>query len=328
MAGTPPEPECTTHSDCKTKYSMEFTTDPRACIDGTCVPLMTDDCPVMLPLNSGPAWDNLLSPDPIILGAFLYVPTPGLVSNTTRNFDLALGEMMTQTTGVYAGDDTRHKIVAVVCKHTYTPSSDILRPARHLMEDLKIRGIVTEAESADQQVVFEQVGQPNDVFFMIPRYTDQDLINLNDNGLVWHMLSGANALSVSYQPLMDMTEAHLRTLGSVPAGTNNMKVAVIFGQDQRFLTEMKDYIQANVTVNGEKLGQNGAATFKSYGVDSFYTNADFDYSNVVQAVIAFAPHVVIALSADEALYDIIPLMENDWDAGTSGQDRPFYILSP
>jgi hypothetical protein len=328
MAGAPPAPECATNGDCYNLHKTEFKTNPYACVTGQCVPLMTDECPIVLPISEVGTWQSLLSKDPIMLGGFGYINRPGLYSTATRNYDLALDEMNTATNGVYAGSSARHKMVMVVCDSHVPAPKTVDIPAQHLINDLKIKGIVSELDASDQLTVFENYGQPNDVFFIMPPYPDHRLINLADDGLVWNMLSGADQLSVSFQPLIEMTETHLRHLGSIPAGTNNMKVALIVGQDQVFLQDMADYITNNVTFNGATAGDNGMATFQSFGITSYYTNPSEDYSDTVQKIVQFAPHVIIGATTDEAVRSIIPLIENDWDAANVGQNRPFYILSP
>lgn len=328
MAGMPEPPECSTNNECFTLHQTEFKTNPYACVSGKCIPLITDECPVVLPASEVGTWDSLLSKDPIMLGGFGYVNHPSLYSIATRNYDLALTEMNTSTLGVYAGTSAHHKMVMVVCDaHVQAPGDETI-PANHLINELGIKGIVSELDSDDQQVIFEEYGQPNDVFFMVPPYSDDELINLDDSGLVWQMLSGPSQLSVTYQPLMEMVETHLRNLKEIPAGTNNMKVALVVGQDQRFLNEMGNYITQKVTFNGAKAGENGEATFQTWGITSYYTNTMVDYSYTVQQIVAFAPHVILGVTADEAATSIIPLIENNWDAANPGIPRPFYILSP
>lgn len=328
MGGAPPPPECSTTADCYELHKTEFKTNPYACVGDQCVPLITDECPIVLPISEVGTWQSLLSKDPIMLGGFGYINRPGLYSTATRNYDLALDEMNTTTNGVWAGSGTRHKMVMVVCDSHVPAPKTVDIPAQHLINDLKIKGIVSELDAGDQLTVFETYGQDNDVFFVMPPYPDHRLLELADDGLVWNMLSGGDELSVTFQPLIEMTEAHLRTLGSIPTGTNNMKVALIVGQDQVFLQDMANYITDNVTFNGAKAGENGMATFQTFGITSYYTDSMADYSTTVQDLVAFAPQVIIGATTDEAVRSIIPLIESDWDTATSGLDRPFYILSP
>jgi hypothetical protein len=305
--------------------------DPRACISGSCVPLKSPDCPIILPIqdvNSGD-YDNLLSPNAIILGGFAYIP-PALYGTATRNYDLGITELTRQVPGVWAGSSSRHPLVMVVCNPVHDVLDDVLVPARHLIEDLKVPAIVSQMEMKYQQAVFEEFGpkDKNDVFFMMPLYSDQTLINLPDDGLVWHMLSGADALSVTFQPLIDMTEDHLRNLGSIPSGTDNMKVTMLTAQDERFLADMGRYVEDHISFNGALAGENSASTFQSLNVVSAYQDPDADQTTVANNVRDFAPHVILGLTTTEMLTTIIPLIEATWDTETGGQDRPFYILSP
>jgi hypothetical protein len=328
MGGEPLPPECATHADCFKKYS-DSSVNPRACVNQQCVPLKTDDCPIVLPLQDSQngTYQGLQSTDAIILGAFTTITGSGTI---TRNYDLGITELSNTEHGVFAGGKTRREIVMVGCNWNFPTAAEVLRPAKHLIEDLNVKGIIGALPIAYQQYVFEQLGTKdnNDVFFMMPTYSDEQLINLQDDGLVWHMLSGADALDVSYQPLLNMTETHLRHLNSI-ASSASMKVALVTSTDEHFLADTGDYITNNVSFNGKLAKDNFTdGNFTTISTTSVYTDDMFDQTATVNSIVAFKPHVVIGATADEMLTKIIPLVESLWDAQTGGQDRPFYLLSP
>ncbi len=323
-AGMPPEDECTQNLDCFELHS-DWMSNPYACVAGKCQPLITEDCPVVLPLSDNGEW-ALMKPnnganDPIILGGFANVPggVPGIGTN---NYDLALSELSERIGGVYAGTQNRHQLVMVVCHGGHTNPADFDAPAAHLINDLGVKGIVASMAAENLQHVWETIGEAEDVFFMMPINSDQELINIPDEGRIWHMLSGANALSVSLQPLLDMTRLHVENLGEkVPA--DDLKVALLTDTGDRFLADVGTYFKDEVYFNGTRAKDNSAAAFLSLAVDAVEDN-----STDIVSVVDFAPHVVVGATTEDMLIRTIPSIEAAWDAATSDQPRPFYLLSP
>jgi hypothetical protein len=151
------------------------------------------------------------------------------------------------------------------------------------------------------------------------------------------MLSGANALSVSYQPLLDMTRTHLEHLGAI-GSSEDLKLALVTATDQTFLADTSDYIVNNVQYNGKSVVLNASDStctlpssdpspcFEPINVVSAYTDASDPQTDAIQALLDYAPHVIVGSTATEMLSKIIPGVEAGWDSATGGQDRPFYLL--
>lgn len=323
-AGMTQGPECVTHNDCFVAYPDDSDVNPRACVQGTCVPLMTDECPIVLPHSDNGVWTALKSTDAIILGAF------GPVSNATlntigRNYDLAVTEFST-TGGVYSGSSKQHQIVMVLCNEAVQNQVDLLKPAKHLMEELQVPGVVSALLLQDQHYVWENVAQPNGTFMIMPLYSDQALIDTADDGLIWNMLSGADALSVSYQPLLDMTIDHLRLNGNL-GSTEAVRVAHVEATDEPFLNDTALYLDANLQFNGQSVSANLNATpqlFDGIPITSAYTAPTDTQSTAIGRILALKPHIVIGTTEDEMLKYIIPGVESGWD--DASQNRPFYLL--
>jgi hypothetical protein len=314
-------PECETHKDCFELYPEDSVLDPMACVRGTCVPLKSEDCPVILPLDQEELeYDALRSTDAIILGGFAVIPT-GLIGNGTRHYDLALTELSRETGGVWAGGTKRREIVMVVCNPNFEVTSDVLNPVNHLVNDLNVKGIVASMPPEQVQYIWEEVVAEKEVFLMLPLWSDQPLAGVSDDGLIWNMLAGAKQLSVSLQPLLDMTETHLRNLGEVSSG-DDLKVGLITVTGERFLDDMSDHFNDNVSFNGVPAKDNGAATYMSVNVSTTGDNA----ADLV-AMRDFAPHVIVGSINRELLDSVIPGIESTWDTATGGQPRPFYLLS-
>jgi hypothetical protein len=326
-------PECATNSDCYALFrDDDWVTNPRVCVQpaGTCVPLMTPDCPFVLPLElaEDDEWKMVRSGNPIIVGGFAPADTTSL-DTIGRNYDLALSELALETDGVYAGSTVRRRVMMVVCNFFYASQDQLDAPARHLMEELKVPGVVSTLLLQDQAYVWENIARDNGVFMIQTLYSDQGLISARDDGLVWHMLSGADSLSVSYQPLLDRTLSHLRAIGSLGAA-EEVKVAHIRATDEPFLQDTANYLEANLQFNGQSVEVNeDAGLFESIPVISDYSDKDdSEQTNAaaVNSILAFAPHVVIGTTVSELFKRIIPAVESSWDALHPSQGRPFYLV--
>jgi hypothetical protein len=328
MGGLPFEPECETHKDCFPLYD-DSDTNPRACVEQACIPLMTADCPFLLPLSENTddpedRWNALKSTDAFILGAYAPFIPPAL-GTFGRNYDLALTELSKTAGGVLAGSTQRRQVVTVVCNALYPTQAGLLPPSRHLMEDLRVPAVLSALKLQDQQYVWENVARDNEVFMMMPTYSGQSLIDEPDDGLIWHMLSGADKLSVSYQPLLDMTVNHLRAGGSL-GETEDLKVAQLKAQDEPFLQDTARYLEANLQLNGQPMGDNiGAGFYRPITITSDQADPDDDQSEAITAILMFAPHVVIGATSDELFERIIPGVEAGWEMQNPTRDRPFYL---
>ena len=323
--GGAPEPRCETHKDCFDAYP-DSNENPRACVEGECVPLMSPDCPNVLPISDNGTWNLLKSTNAIVLGAF--GPLSGTSINTYgRNYDLAVSELSKTTQGVYSSTSTKKRqVVVVLCNGSFATQDKLLVPAKHLMEELKVPGVVSALLLQDQSYVWDNVARDNQVLMMVPVYSDQALIDTPDDGLIWHMLSGANKLSVSYQPLLDKTVQHLKALGALGA-TENLKVSQVKATDEAFLQDTANFLEKNLQFNGQSVGANlNAALYQPIEVTSSYKAPADPQTDAIDKILTFGPHVVIGTTVTEMLQYIIPGVESGWAAQHPTQKRPFYIL--
>jgi len=335
-AGTGGKPvgECDTHNDCFKLYPDDSDENPRACVQGTCVPLKSADCPVVLPLSDNPdpdnpnpdgAWNLLRSTNAVILGAFSPI-TSGQIDTFGRNYDLAVTELSDATGGVKPNTTDRRQVVVVVCNMLYSSQVKLIAPAMHLMDELKVPGVAATLYLQDQTYVWEHVAAERQVVMMMPLYSNQQLVDEPDDGFIWHMLSGANQLSVSYQPLLNMTVGHLRALGDL-GETEDVKVAHVKARDEPFLQDTAAYLEANLQFNGQSVGDNDTASkYLGIQVTSDYKAPADPQTDAIEKILTFAPHVVLGTNVSEVIKFIIPGVEKDWDARNPGRARPFYLL--
>lgn len=326
----PIPPECSTHAECLKKNDDS---EPFACVRGRCVPLTTDECPVVLPRLKGSddIYSLLKSSNAVIMGAFSFIDPAALDGITVRNYDLVLRDFFTEANGVVL-DGQRRNVVLVVCSSNGVDASQLLSAGRHLAYDLDVNAILSALPADDTQRLFEtfRSERGKSVFFLMPNYTDETLINLEDDNLIWHMLSGAESLGAAYTPLLTRTETHLRNAGTLGA-SEDMRVALITATDERFLDDLGRSIRSNIRYNGNKSAtENGEANFTSQGTTSYTTDIShtYDHAPMVSRVLDLAPHVVIGATGEEMADKIIPLVESKWAAEVGTQPKPFYLVSP
>jgi hypothetical protein len=322
--GSAPVAECKTNGDC-----LDKNFDPSMCVNGSCVPLLSDDCPVILPVTEDLWNTNLRTDNPLILGAFANIPT-NLIGPQIRNYDLALTEF-THKVGTLPGSGSKRRgLVAVVCRGTnYGTQAHLDAAAAHLIDDLKVPGIISALLANDLQHVFETKAHDADVMMMSPAESDSTLVSLKDDGLIWQMLPGGGAVAVTYAPLVDRTVDYLVGNGTLTSASDTVRVALVTATDVRFLQDQTQTITDTVKFNGKSVADNlNDGNFKSIGITSVYGNKNADLTTQIQAVLNFKPHIIIADAADEFLSKMIPAIESGWAAAAGSQNKPFYLLSP
>lgn len=319
-AGTPLA--CSTHAQC-VEQSGEF--DPSACIDGRCVPLRTAECPLVLPATESRWLDNLRhsDPDPLIFGVFAQVP-PELFGMDARNYDLALTEASRVVGGIPAAGGKRRPLVAVVCQNLYESSAAFDRASDHLIDELQVPGILAGLDTPDLEYTFRRSGHDHHVFFMNALDADRTLLELPDDGLMWHMLPGGESVARTYGPLFDRTVEHLREIGSL-GPDEPARVALVTADGVRMLSAMSGALTDGVLkINGRPARENSADYFRAVSITASAVTPEVpDYTDAIELLREFSPHVIVALATDEILTTIIPALEAD-GSGTEA----FYLLSP
>lgn len=310
---------CTTHLEC---VMQSGEADPDVCVEGRCVPLGHPNCPLVLPQTENRWLKNLLATDaePIIFGMFAAM-TNGLNSTMIRNYELALAEISRAVTGVPVGSGRRRRLLAVVCRNSYNTNTDFDAALDHLVEDLKVPGILSTMTPDNLQYAFERSGLPRHVFFMNAVDVEKSLLDLVDDGLLWHMLPEMNVLNTTYVALLDRVLRHLEASGALEEA-EPVRVALLRADNLRGSSALATELTTSMTFNGRSARQNAPEYFIEVSVESAVSpGATPDYSKAIQSLEKFAPHVIVSVGTGELATTIAPALEN---AGV----RPFYILSP
>jgi hypothetical protein len=317
-AGGDAEAECTTNGEC---IDANFG-QPFACVSGKCVSLATKECPLVI------GADNLRAPAPIIYGAYTVAPDGVSRSVVSRNVDLVISEITTKVTGLRGGPNGSRRTLAVVVCNSYYPdvppgTIDAFEPSlNHLVDELKVPGIVSALSAKDLEAVFSQRLNQAGTFVISPFEEDSELAAISDGGRLWHLLGATSDLAPTFGPLLKRTETYLRrdeSFLNLPAPGAKLRVALVAANIAREL-DVRDAIL--------DLPALGDFEVEQFQVDSALLTASPDVGQLATDLLDFAPHIIVALAGSEFIEGVFPVLEtgNTWSNATSTQQRPMYVL--
>ena len=321
-AGAGDEVECTKTAQCMDDPAREF--DPYACVKGRCVQLKTDSCPLLLPQTDNGWLDSLRSTDaePIIFGGFTAMQHT-TYGTQAHNFDLAFTEFLRTAGGIPAPGGKRRAILALVCQNVYDTPQDFDAALDHLIDEVQVPAILPVLETTSLLHAFNRSGAEHHVLFMSPLGSENALLANPNDGLIWTMLPGAAALARTYAPLLDLTVEHLRNTGVLGA-TEPVRVALVRADDYVAMNEMASAMVEDLHFNGRSANDNAPDYFRSFSVSSSVLASNPpDYTAATQALVDFAPHIVISSATDEFLSVFMPALEDGL-----ADHPPTYLLSP
>jgi hypothetical protein len=310
----PAAPECEDNAQCIDEHFGQ----PYLCLKGECVPLATEECPVVVGV------DNLRSQEPIVFGAYALAPDAVSRSVATRNIELVVNEFTSKVTGL-RGEPTR-TLAFVVCNSYYpdvTPGTiDAFVPSLdHLVGKLEVPGILSALSARDLQAVFDQRLAEAGTFVISPYEQDGELASLPDDGRLWHLLGATTDLAPAFVALLQRTETFLRRDESFLnlSAEGKLRVALVTANIAPEL-DIRDALLEAPELE--------AFEVESFLVESALLTEDPDLSSALDLVLDFAPNIIVTLAGSEFIEQGFPIFESGttWGDRTSGQQRPFYLL--
>lgn len=297
---------CTSTADCVAQNLGE----PYACLvpGEECVPLKSEECPLVF----GDYQHN----NAVYFGAFLNVPASSPLSQmSTLNVQLAVDEFNGSVGGLPGGPLGKLRpLVGVVCRND---PALVDAGATHLIDTLHVPAVLSHLASADNKLFFVNHAVDKSVLVMNPGFADNSLTSLSTQGLFWHVIGDIRDVAPAYVPLLSRVETFL-------AKTEPLRVAMLVSK--RYAEQsIAETITPLLRFNGKSVIDNGS-NFFSASVTALSDDPNADYSSVNQALLAFKPHVVIAITREEFVYKIMPTIEGAWTAAAPGQGRPFYLV--
>lgn len=322
------------------------------CRDNRCVELITPNCPVLIPKNS--AATLLKLQDVIVVGGFATMDNPGnsYDSQAIVNWSMALDEFNTKTNGGLPryGDGTLRPIVGLVCRGTQVDTPAIIDSVQHLTETVQVPAILSALSAnylyqawANQR---SDASADKRVFFMSTSSADQQLANLADNGLVWHMLGDPRSLAAPVVALLKQIERAVNErraenyaqFGVDDPLTEPLRVTLV-SSDEPILddianvlvsVERQDRPGTLLTFNGKPWSENGDSA-RWVKIQSIRQHPkDPDVSPALAELSARPPHVIVAMTTGEFPAFVIGDVERLWTdkaTGTVNRVRPTYIMS-
>jgi branched-chain amino acid transport system substrate-binding protein len=297
---------CTSNADCVATHLDE----PYACLvpGEPCVALKSEECPLV--------FGDYQHENAVYFGAFLNVPAASPLSQmSTLNVRLAVDEFNGSVGGLPGGPLGKLRpLVAIVCRND---PALIEAGASHLLGELSVPAVLSHLPSADNKRFFVDHAIDQQILVMNPGFADNSLTSLSSAGLFWHVIGDIRDVGPAYVPLLARIEGYL-------ASSDPLRVAMLVSK--RYAEEsIANTITPILRFNGKSVTQNGA-NFFSASVTALADDAAADYASVNQSLLAFRPHVVIALTREEFISKILPAVEGGWAGAAPGQSRPFYLL--
>lgn len=309
-AGSPAAPTtgCTSTEQCVADHLDE----PYVCpeVGAECVALKTSECP----LTFGDYNDD----DALVLGAFLNMPASAPLSQmSTLNVKLAIEEFNESVGGLPGGPlGTLRPLAMVACRNEVE-----LMPAgaEHLIETLGVQAILAHLPSAQLKELFVDHALPRGVLVMNPGFADNSLTSLSSEGLFWHVIGDVRDVAPAYVPLLSRIEQYVKT-----DAEEEIRVAMLVA-DRYAEKSIADTMVPELEFNGKSLLDNGE-NFYSATIPAMADEPDADYSVTNADLLEFAPRVVLAITREEFVYKILPVIEEGWPFGVDAPPRPFYVL--
>ncbi|MBN1918935.1 MAG: hypothetical protein JW889_13595 [Verrucomicrobia bacterium] len=275
-----------------------------------CLALKTSECP----LTFGDYDDD----NALVVGALLHVPASAPLSQmSTLNVKLAVKEFNESVGGLPGGPLGKLRpLVMVVCRNDVDLVSD---GAKHLVDKLKVPAILAHLPSAELKELFVDYALPKGTFVINPGYADNTLTSLASDGLFWHVIGDVRDVAPTYVPLLNRIESYVKQ-----GSEQDIKVAMLVA-DRYAEKSIADTMVPDLEFNGKSVLENGS-NFYSATVPALADEPSADYAAVNAALIDFEPTVIMAITREEFVYKILPVVEENWPYSTDAPPRPFYVV--
>jgi hypothetical protein len=316
--------QCSTNQQCIEKNDNQ----PYRCMDGACVALRTEQCPVVLG-----RYDHQ---NAFFIGAFAnFVPQQAGDDDVSWNYELAVNEFNSGQIGGLPGPNGKRMLAMVVCD-AGAPNDDettrrnkIAAGAEHLTAKLRVPAVIAALESGNLLETFDLYGAQKGVFFLTPGPATRAMLSVQGQNLLWNMLGLPADLAPTYAALLTKLEAYVKELRKpLPS----VKVALVT-TDEAADADLESAADDLLQFNGQNLQQNAANDlFREFTLQTSATPERVEQT--AQAIVDFRPHIVISIAGP--LFSmgrigaftqggVLNQLEAKW---ASLGDRPYYILSP
>ncbi|MBW2524071.1 MAG: ABC transporter substrate-binding protein [Deltaproteobacteria bacterium] len=306
----PTEATCSSSQEC-----IDLLAAPAACTAGSCVPLTSEDCQQVVP-------QEVLGDDNTI-----YFGWMGPLQDDYESIGvpmkqasvLAFQEILERANGLPGGSGgVRRKLGLIACHSLEDPD----RTARHLVEAVGVPGIIGPAFSGVTLSVATDIAIPGGTLLMSASATTPAISDLQDENLVWRTCPSDAIQAIPLAALVTQAEARIRTEQSIPTA-ETIRLATASKGDA-YGSGLFDSLTELMIFNGQSASDNGADFLPTSYPDP--SSQTVDFSEVVNDIVDFAPHIVIPLGTNEGVTDIMQGVEDAWPTVGTPPPRPTYLF--
>lgn len=294
-----PAAECSSNVDCQ-EQGFDW---PHVCKRGACVDITTQQCKLMLGAETLPP-----SPEPVIFGAFARFEPHAIGTQAFYwSFYLAMSEFIAHS-GIPLGD-TLHPPLMLLC---HGPRSGDLgemnQTLDHLVDKVHVPAIMMVSSGRDVSYAARRLIQERgrDVLLIHHAGASDELVRLQDDGLVWHMLGSDAAVVKAYVPLIERLERLIRRDGREPT-----RLAILDSQGSGGVSPL---LATTVRINGEVLAS-------QLNENYYFIRPLGSYTDVGVSIAELAPDIIVDLSSGYLLSSI------DKAFRERGLPLPYYVYS-
>jgi ABC-type branched-subunit amino acid transport system substrate-binding protein len=318
--GEAPRGDCTTNQECTDRLSDEAMGEAggsgtevvaAACVKTPiphCVKLLSEDCDAI----TGDYTNN----NAILVGSLFSTKGPTAATNLIRQQSAALGiEQINMAGGVPAGSTSANgrPLVMISCDE----STNLVRAATHLVNDLHVPAIVGPNTSQDTLDVSTKVTVPGGTVVMSPTGVASSIASLSDDDLTWLMVPS----DVQRAPLMINQIGELEKQLKATRGKQTVDLGIVYRNDALG-------IGTRTALDGLKINGQSLANNPHVKVDP-YNGADADQQALVSKYLTFLPDIIVLAGTAEAITKVMVPLEAQWPKDVSDADlspRPYYVL--
>lgn len=313
---------CVSNEECMAKNRGEpFRCDKTS---GDCVGLKLGGiCPAVVPL------DGLKSDDAIVFGAFVPLAgNQGLANPVTLAYQLAINELNAAGGLPGGAGSPRRPLVAVLCDSDPTGNPPVVEQGvRHLAQTLHVPAVLTLFSQTNMANYFQDYFLPKNIFTLNPQDTTQALKAIDAKRLLWHLLGTPEDIALAYRPFVTRLEDYAHRRGGVGS---DIRVAIVTSRSPTEVS-ISTFIRnatsgTGIVFNGKSPAANGASFFKYVEVDSLDDTPKATYTDKIQEIASFNPHILIMLTGEET-GQIIPGVEQKLAADGGAGSLPLVLLS-
>lgn len=298
-------PSCTAEA-CR----AQFGGDAGFCIEGTCVPAITQDCPR--------AGGDLTGSNQIVIGAMLLNASTG--PTRANSLELAINEI-NAAGGIPDPDACKpaRTLAFVQCDDTNPGGSDAgtdrIRGGRHLIDDLKVPAILGGSNSGNTLDIANNLTIPAKTMLFAPSSTAATIAALSASPdgtrIVWRAAPSDNGQTVALQKVF---------ADVVPAAATPLKVALVTANDA-YGKGIAAGFQNGLLIDGAAPTAGNFRAIEYRKVNG--TGDGVDQAAAVTALNDFAPTIVVMAGTAEANSGVL----EPYEEGRGGRPAPYYVLA-